>query len=248
MPESDEPSLLYFDLRGRAEPIRLMLHAMGRAFEDHRVVTKEEWSALQPRLPFASLPAFEEGGALLTQSHAIFRHLARGFGWLGADEEQDALLDITQEALAEAQEDLWRFAWMENYHQKLERYASKVLEPRLRLLEAWLTREGRRPTWWVGESPNHVDFVAFCYLDELDAFFPATLNRYEALAAFRRRVAALPPIAEYIASGSRPAVFGMSIRGPKLDPRVSLPEGALFRSPWTGEIPLAAESRGMRGG
>jgi glutathione S-transferase len=216
-----------------------MLREMGGEFEDHRITSTDEWERLKAQLPFGSLPALEVDGQLVTQSHAIFRHLARRFGWIGSGDAQDALLDTTQEALAEAQEDLWRFAWVESYHQKLDEYASLVLEPRLSYLERWFTRAGRRPEFWVGDSPTHVDFLAFCYLEELDAFFPATLSRYEHLAAFRRRVEGLPAIAEYIESGRRPVVFGMGIRGPKIDPRARAREGAMFHSPWTKPLPLA---------
>ena len=101
----------------------------------------------------------------------------------GSSQTHDTLLDITQEALAEAQEDLWRFAWVENHHRKREGYASSKLEPELARLQAWLQRQGRTGPYWVGESLSHVDLITFCYLDELDAFFPETLSRYEPLAA-----------------------------------------------------------------
>jgi glutathione S-transferase len=232
------PTLTYFDLRGRAEPIRLMLHARGGDFEDRRIMDPEEWSRLKPTLPFGSLPLYETGELAIAQSHAIFRHLARSFGWLGSNPTQDALLDVTQEALAEAQEDLWRFAWLDRYHEKMDRYATQTLIPRLDRLQAWLRRDGRSDDFWVGQLPTHVDFIAFCYLDELDAFFPAVLDRFEHLAAFRRHIEAMPGIAEYIASEDRPIVFGMGIRGPKVDRRKPIPEGARFENPWTNPIPL----------
>lgn len=236
---TDRPRLTYFDMRGRAEPIRLMLHAMSVEFEDHRIVSPEEWSRLKPRLPFGALPLYETAGLSIAQSHAVFRYLARSFGWAGSSQTHDTLLDITQEALAEAQEDLWRFAWVENHHPKREGYASSKLEPELARLQAWLQRQGRTGPYWVGESLSHVDLIAFCYLDELDAFFPETLSRYEPLAAFRRRIETLPAIAAYIARGDRPTVFGMGIEGPKIDPRCTIPEGSAFRNPWTKPIILA---------
>jgi hypothetical protein len=155
----------------------------------------------------------------------------------------DARTDATQEAVAEAQEALWRFAWVENYHEMMEPYAATELEPRLQRLQAWFEREGPGAPglgapFWVTDSPIHVDFLAFVYLDEIDAFFPDTLNRFETLAAFRRRIAAIPAVADYIASGDRPIVFGMGIRGPKVDRRTPIPAGARFESPWGDPIDL----------
>ena len=56
--------LTYFDLRGRAEAIRVLLHATQTEFEDRRVVEADEWGALKPELPFGGLPIFETGGVL----------------------------------------------------------------------------------------------------------------------------------------------------------------------------------------
>jgi glutathione S-transferase len=215
-----------------------MFHATATSFDDHRVVSAEEWAALRPTLPFGSLPLLEAGPVTLCQSHEIFRHLARAFGWLGQDEARDRALGVCQEALAEAQEDLWRFAWVENYPDKVGAYAELTLGRKLAELQDWFRREGRDAAYWVGESASHVDFIAFCYLDELAAFFPETLAAFPELAAFHERMAMLPGIREYIASGERPTVFGMGIQGPKVDPRVALPPGAVFASPWMEPIPL----------
>ncbi len=231
------PRLTYFELRGRAEAIRLMHYEMEVGFDDYRIVDADEWETVKSVSPFGRLPLYESGALALCESHAILRHLARSSGWLGADEQRDALFDITQEALSEAQEDLWRFAWVKDYHQKTERYADETLRPRLRHLQKWLRRDARDGQYWVGEAPSHVDFLAFCYLDELDAFFPETLAEFPNLADFRSRIESLPRVAHYVAT-ARPIVFGMGIKGPKIDPRVAIAPGTEFRNPWTQPIAL----------
>lgn len=211
------PKLTYFDLRGRAETIRLMLRATRVEFHDHRVVSSEAWSELKLQLPFGRLPLYEATGVYLPESHAISRHLARSFGWLGADAAMDARADATQDALAEAQEDLWRFAWVEHEGPGAP---------------------GRGARFWVADAPIHVDFLAFVYLDEIDAFFPKTLKCFETLAAFHRCIRTIPAVADYIASGDRPSVFGMGIRGPKVDRRTPVPAGTRFETPWADPIDL----------
>ena len=53
------PRLSYFSLRGRAEAIRLFLHANDAEFDDHRIEPAEEWKAVQRTLLFGGLPLWE---------------------------------------------------------------------------------------------------------------------------------------------------------------------------------------------
>jgi glutathione S-transferase len=120
------PKLLYFDMRGQAEAIRLFLHGSSTEFEDHRVASHDEWAALKPRLPFGALPIYEFETLRLCESHAILRHLGRASA-VPNDASGMADLDIAHDALADAQEDLWRFAWRPNYYDHLESYAAETL-------------------------------------------------------------------------------------------------------------------------
>jgi glutathione S-transferase len=242
----DRAQLIYFDMRGRAEAIRLFLHATGTDFEDRRVVASDEWAVLKTTLPFGALPVYDLDERRLCESHAILRHLGRILTPTPHDEARSTNLDIGQDVLAEAQEDLWRFAWRQNYYDHLESYAEQTLRPRLQRITDWITREGTRESDWFGEAFSHVDCVAFCYLDELDAFFPALLNDFVALSELHRRVASLPGITEYLGSATRPIVFGMGCMGPKVDPRISFEPGLTFANPWTAPIDLDAVSRAQR--
>ena len=80
--------LIYLDMRGRAEAIRLLLHATATEFEDRRVVSREEWAQLKPTLPFGALPVYELDTLHLCESHAILRHLAAScLSWSAAHVE-----------------------------------------------------------------------------------------------------------------------------------------------------------------
>ena len=92
--------LTYFDMRGRAEAIRLLLHATQTEFEDQRIVSSDEWAALKPTLPFGALPIYESQRLRLCQSHAILRHLGRQLSSADQDEGNAAELAIAQEAIA----------------------------------------------------------------------------------------------------------------------------------------------------
>lgn len=102
MPVIPHYKLTYFDLMGRAEPIRLIFAAAGVEYEDVRI-SFEQWPALKqsksrirgsrlqtPSLitssatvigaPYGQLPTLEFQGKLLAQSHAIEKFLGRMFG------------------------------------------------------------------------------------------------------------------------------------------------------------------------
>jgi len=237
--------LTYFDMRGRAEAIRLLLHATQTDFDDRRVVDKDDWEGLKPTLPFERLPVYEDSGRLLCECHAILRYLGRGGPPVARDDLHRAELDAVADALAELREDLWRFNWRENYYEHLETYARDVLLPRLRQLEAWLARTSESDEWF-GVAFSHVDCLAYCYLDEIDAFFPVVLARFPRLAELHARVASLPGISDYLASAARPPVFGMGIAGPKVDPRVTLAPDRPFANPWTPPLDLAPFERNQR--
>jgi hypothetical protein len=58
------------------------------------------------------------------------------------------------------------------------------------------------------------------------------------LAALRLRVAAQPGIADYLGSARRPLVFGLGRMGPKVDPRMHVPAGVRYTTPWSEPIDL----------
>ena len=70
------PTVIYFDIRARAEPIRLILEEMEIEYVDEQI-TDAQWSKLRAKTPFDQLPAYRDGELEIWQSHAIYRHLAQ---------------------------------------------------------------------------------------------------------------------------------------------------------------------------
>ena len=238
--------LTYFELRGRAEAIRVLLHATQTEFEDRRVVEADEWGALKPELPFGGLPIFETGGVLVCESHAILRYLGKTLTPSTRNDLDCSQLDAAHDAIATFQEDLWRFNWVEDYYDHLESYAEATLEPRLRMLSTWFCRNRDGSPDWFGAKFSHVDCVAFSFLDEIDAFFPGVLAGFEELVALRSRVASLSGVSEYLGSSARPIVFGMGRMGPKVDPRIPVPPAYKFQNPWSPPLDLVPFLRNQR--
>jgi glutathione S-transferase len=91
--------LTYFDFAGgRAEPIRIALHAAGIAFEDVRL-TFPEFSKMRQNTPFNALPVLEIDGAAVTQSNALCRYIGRIAGLYPKDYLQALYCDETMDAV-----------------------------------------------------------------------------------------------------------------------------------------------------
>merc|ERR1712211_12116 len=67
--------LTYFDLEGRGELIRLLLHAGNIDFEDLRFGFGE-WAKHKPNTPFGSVPVLHWDGEEMAQTMAIVRFVA----------------------------------------------------------------------------------------------------------------------------------------------------------------------------
>ena len=78
--------LLYFDLPGKGEPIRLFCRYIGLQFKDTRL-TRQEFESLreQGKLLFNQLPCLRSGDHYLVQSGAILRYLSRLSGHFPED-------------------------------------------------------------------------------------------------------------------------------------------------------------------
>lgn len=66
--------LIYFDIQGVAEKVRLTLALGGIPFEDERVAF-EAWPAMKPTTPYGNLPLLSiDGGEPMAQSDAMLRY------------------------------------------------------------------------------------------------------------------------------------------------------------------------------
>ena len=63
-------TLVYFDLRGRAEAIRLLLEESGVAYRDQRI-NGDTWATIKndPRLLFGQVPLLQDGDLAIVQSY-----------------------------------------------------------------------------------------------------------------------------------------------------------------------------------
>lgn len=125
--------LLYFDLPGRAEAIRVMLHAAGIPFEDKRFGFKD-WPELKPSTPLGSVPTLKIGATTYCQSFALARYAAKKAGYypedameaLKVDEMMDTINDISSSAPRDSDPEKMKALRQEWQSTKLTQFADFI--------------------------------------------------------------------------------------------------------------------------
>ncbi len=191
--------LLYFPIRGRAEPIRL-LFALAKVPYTNTAVTN--WPELKPKTPLGQLPVLVErdatGERQFAQSGAIIRHLARVFDLYGADEAHKTQADL----IADTAND-WRTkfapvqfaAFMKTEQSVVDKYWAD-LPTTLALFDRLLGDND----FYAGKTATYADALVFDTLDGNAGQKADCLDAFPRLAAFVARFRALPGVAEYVAS------------------------------------------------
>ena len=231
-------SLTYFDMRGRAEASRLLLVDVGIEFEDRRITSEQEWKKLQSALPTGALPTLSIGETSVTESQAILRYLSRLNELDPAHPSLIVRFDEAHEALAKAQEELWLSAWIAVSPYDGSTYSDSTLPRQMRGLER--LRGDIASPYWFGAEPTRVDYLAFAFLDEIDAFFPNVLASFPSMSRLHKIIGERPNINAYASSSRRPAVFGIGKAGPKVDQRQQYKSRDIFECPWQEPILLEA--------
>lgn len=198
-------TVVYFDSRGRAESIRLLLHLAGVPFTDVGMA-RDQIATMKAESPLGQFPYLIEHGASgdvrIPQTPAILRHLSRVHGLYGKDEAEHLATDIAAETVGDVRMAFYmvRFspAWADPAAR--EKFAAEGAPVGLGRLDKVL---GDR-TWFAGSTPTWADVLAFDTLDVITHHYPTLLAGYPRLNAFMNRFHELPQLADYLAH-RRPA-------------------------------------------
>merc|ERR1711971_1311222 len=133
--------LTYFDLEGRGELIRLLLHAGNIDFEDFRFGFAD-WPKHKPSTPFGSVPVLHWDGEEMAQTMAIVRFVARKVGMRFAKTQEDRVTKVKA---------------------FIEEFLPKWSAP----LETLLKKRGGE--WYSGSGPTYADLAMMVALDFLHA-------------------------------------------------------------------------------
>ena len=203
---SSKPVLCYWDIRGLAQPIRLLLTYVGTDFEDMLLscgpapdFDKSCWfdNKFSHGLDFPNLPYFIDGDVKVTQSNAILRFIARKYNkeLLGKTETEMAMADM----MAEESMD-FRNGWVSLcYHPDFDNRKTAYLENLDKKLAQFSAFLGKK-SWYAGETITFVDFVMYELIDQHRFLAPNCLKKFTNLEEYQTRFEELPKIAEYMKS------------------------------------------------
>ena len=206
--------LIYFDIPGKAEAIRLCAAVAGVALEDVRV-TRDEYFALKPDLPYGQAPALDlgDGKGYLAQSSAILRYVATVGG---LHPSGDPLAAARIDAIVAEEEDMFcgisvsrygprfgfEFEGREDFRSQVRRALNdEVLPKHLTFLESLLTKS---TTGWLAgtQKPSIADFVFVPRFQWLvsganDGIDSDLLKKFPKVLELIEKLMTLPQVVEY---------------------------------------------------
>ncbi|XP_037008366.2 glutathione S-transferase Mu 1-like [Artibeus jamaicensis] len=197
-------TLGYWDVRGLAHPIRLLLEYTDSNYQEKRYTMgdapdfdRSQWlnEKFTLGLDFPNLPYLIDGAHRLTQSNAILRYIARKHNLCGETEEEKIRVDILENEVMDLRMYNIRICYSPDF-EKLKLEFLKVLPEKMKLFSQFL---GKR-SWFAGDKLTYVDFLAYDILDILRMFEPKCLDAFPNLKEFLTRIEGLKKISAYMKS------------------------------------------------
>jgi glutathione S-transferase len=192
--------ITYFPIRGRAEPIRLLLEDLGLAYRNDAIDIKQ-WRKIKSEMPFGKVPLYREGKLEIAESHAIMRYLARRHGLYGADESERMRCDVVQEVLHDAIEQFAELMWNPEFAQVRDGFIAKRLRPVLANLQRYLQDNGGDGSYWIGGGNTFIDYIGYVWLDMVRALAAELLQEFDHMGKLYHEFGQRPRIRAYLDSG-----------------------------------------------
>ncbi|XP_044144242.1 glutathione S-transferase Mu 4 [Bufo gargarizans] len=192
----------YWDIRGIAHAIRLLLEYTGTPYEEKRYVTggapdydKSQWLDEKEKLglDFPNLPYLLDGDVKLTQSNTILRYIAGKHGLCGNTDSEKILVSQIENEAMDFRMRLVTIAYNPNFEELKGPYLEKLPT----VLERYSRFLGERH-WFVGDKITIADFLMYDVLDQHIMLDPTCLKKFKNLQEFLARFEALPAIAAYM--------------------------------------------------
>ncbi|XP_022110404.1 glutathione S-transferase-like isoform X2 [Acanthaster planci] len=194
--------VLYFNIKGKAQLIRLLLHDQGIAFTDD-VIDKKDWPAMKPtlNLAFGQMPAFWDGDFQLVQTGAILRYLSRKHGTYGSNDTEASLIDMAYDGIEDFYQRYIRMVY-DNFANRKEKFlAEMVPNVILPTLQKLLMTNKNGEGFLVGDKISFADYHLFQFLDALMGLSAsACLEAFPVMKAYYERIKARPGINKFLAS------------------------------------------------
>nr|KAG5699879.1 hypothetical protein BaRGS_034653 [Batillaria attramentaria] len=174
-----EIKLYYFDFRGRAEVLRMMLAMADKKFEDIRWAP-EDWPKWKSESPFGTAPFIDINGKRYGESVALATYLAREFGFYGKTNLDGLRVDEVVQLLIDLQSKLVKAHYTKDQTLKADldrKLAEEDIPTTYGFFQKLLKENGTGV--FVGNEPTLADLIVY---DNMYAL--KTRNNYDAAAKF----------------------------------------------------------------
>lgn len=189
--------LVYFDGKGRGEPIRWILSAGGQKFDQEKL-SYEQWPAKKATTPYGSVPILEVDGKPLCQTLAIARYAGTLGGLVSADPFKNALGDEAVDTVAEISSELGK-SLFEKDPEKKAADQKKVFEEMVpKNFDLWESRLTSK--FLTGDKPIWQDVYIGHALTRFGEMNPELMNKYPKLSALRDAVVKIDGLKAYLAN------------------------------------------------
>jgi len=198
--------LYYWNIRGNAEPIRLMLEYLGEDYKDVRMEQTapdffakwlEKKSKLEMEHP--NLPYIVDGDTKLSMTVAIMKYLARKHNkLLPADETAEIRADQGEGVFVDFRFVFALNTYNPNFNDQTRKCFNEMLDKLQPLDKVLQTRK-----WFAGDQLTYIDFGIFEILDHFEMCFPGCFDdsRLMAIGKYKRAFEKIPAINKYRTSG-----------------------------------------------
>jgi glutathione S-transferase len=204
--------LTYFPVRGRIDPVRLLLELEGRPYE-FVGISVEAWKMGGEKqrfadvTPFAQLPTFEDGPIKLCQSQAILRHVGRMLDRAGSTPEATARVDEVVETARDVFFDVLLLFWDAAFHEKRAAHREATAK-KLTGLTAYFKRITPDGTHWATPGRSSIADVSMSYaLETILPLHPGLIDEFPELDRSMRAFFAEPGVRAYVTSERRPRTW-----------------------------------------
>ncbi|XP_041713124.1 glutathione S-transferase Mu 3 [Coregonus clupeaformis] len=195
--------LAYWDIRGLAQPIRLLLEYTDTKYEEEFYTCGEApnydkscWFDEKHKLgmDFPNLPYLEDGDRKIVQSNAIMRYIARKHNLGGESEDEKVRVDVLENQAMDFRNGFVMMCYTD--FDKMKPGYTERLPGTLKQFSEFL---GTRK-WFAGDKITFVDFIMYELLDQHIMFDAKCLDDFKNLQELVDRFEALEKIAAYMKS------------------------------------------------
>jgi len=198
------PVLHYFNGRGKAEGIRLMLGAAGVQFVEAPFLTEaEQLEKLRKSgdLLFQQVPLLEIDGKKLVQTGAILRHLARKYDLYGKNDDEKLQIDILSEGTRDFLSFFSNFAFSKDEAQLVKDIREKAFPRYMPVYEKIVSES--KSGFLVGDKLSMADVLLLEMLLHIPERVPEGFDNYPKLKEYLARMSSLPNIAAFLKGPQR---------------------------------------------